>query len=107
MANTVKTRTKTLCPVFGPGKDFDERVLPTFFDVMKCYIHVRDELKPNLNSKEPNFNEISEIVVTKLQIIWKKASIPIVTFNRANQMLKDYHKKYMSLKKSSKRFVQT
>lgn len=103
MASAVKTRTKTFCPIFGPGKDLDERVLPTFFDVMKYYINVRDELKPNVNSKEPNFNEISQIVITKVQNIWKKASIPIVTFNRANQMLKEYNKKYLSLKKSTHR----
>ncbi|CAH1108460.1 unnamed protein product [Psylliodes chrysocephalus] len=70
---------------------------------MKCYIKVRDKPMPNINSKDPNFNEISQIVVTKVQNIWKKASIPVVTFTRAYQMLKEYHKKYMNLKKSSHR----
>lgn len=103
MTVAVKTRTKTSCPIFGPGRDFDERVWPTYFDVMKCFINVRDELMPNINSKDPNFNEISQIVITKVQNIWKKASIPVVTFTRANQMLREYHKKYMNLKKSSHR----
>lgn len=103
MASAVKTRAKTLCPIFGQGSDFNNRVLPTFYDVMKCCIDVRDKRMPHANSKEATVHEISQIVVHKVEDIWRRASIPIVSTNRAMKILKDYHKKYMNLKKSSHR----
>ena len=85
------------------GKDLDDRVLPTFYDVMKYYIEVRDILMPDRNSNEATVFKISKIIIRKVMELWIKASIPTVSTNRAMYMLKVYHKKYMDIKKSIKK----
>lgn len=103
----VKTRNKTACPLFGLGSDLNKRVLPTYYDVMKCYyIYVRDNLMPEVNSKEPTFYDISQIVIQKVKAQWERASIPeasLLSKPRIVKMLKDYHKKCAGIKKDSHR----
>ena len=102
---TLHTRTVEL---FGLGKDLDERVLPTFYDVMKYYIEVRDILMPDRNSMEATVFEISKIIIQKVMELWIKVlivgmEIPTVSTNRALNMFKVYHKKYMDIKKFIKK----
>lgn len=52
--------------------------------------------------KEPTFAEISEVVVDKLEDIWNKASIPVVSRNRIVKLLQTYHTKYVNLLKPFK-----
>lgn len=56
---------------------------------------------PGVNSKEATFFYISQIVIQKIQQQWDTASIPTLSKPRIVTMLKDYHKKYMNIKKSS------
>lgn len=94
------TRSSKECEVFGAPKDLSLTCLPTYGDVMKFYQHVRITLKTS--NKEPTFTDISQIVATKLEDLWKLASIPSVSNYRIIQMLKTYHNKMQSIKKRSK-----
>lgn len=98
----IKTRQKVNCVIFGAPQNFSELVLPTYEDVMKFYLFVKQELKHTPTSKEPTVSEIGETIATKLEDLWIKASIPVVTRARIMQMIRTYHDKYRNLLKSSK-----
>lgn len=94
------------CPIFGTIEDIKENVLPTYQDVMKCYEWNRLQVKiKNVSNKEPAFSEIAEIVTRKVEGVWQKASIPIVSHTRVIQLLKAYHSKCKNIIKSLKRLA--
>ena len=68
---------------------------------MKYYLYIRQSLKQKTN-KDPSVSEIVKLVVVKLKMIWKKASIPIVPDQRIESMLKNYHGKYCNILKPLK-----
>ena len=63
------------CPIFGKSSDLSERKLPTYSDVMKCYLHERQIMKLCSN-KDPSISEISELVVKKMKDVWINSLIP-------------------------------
>jgi len=69
---------------------------------MKFYLQVRNQLKQNSNGKDPTVKIISEIVVTDVEKIWQKVSIPILSHIPALQLLINYHDKYKKIIKSIK-----
>ena len=89
------------CPIFGNSRDLSKTVLPTYPDVIKCYLHERQLIKLATN-KDPSMSEISEPVVMKIKDLWIKASIPCVSDNRIRRMISDYHSKYRNILKSMK-----
>ena len=78
------------CPIFGKSRDLIKTVVPTYSDVMKCYLHNRQLIKLTTN-KDPSVSEISESIVMKIKDLWIKASIPCVSDNRIRRMISDYH----------------
>ena len=96
MTERKQTRMSTNCPIFGCGEDMGHRELPTFHSVMKYYLLIRQSLKQKTN-KDPSVSEIVKHVVEKLKIVWKMASIPIVSDQRIEAMLKTYHGKYRNI----------
>lgn len=97
----ISTRAITSCPIFGTGSDLSARLLPTYDDVMKCYIFEKEILKQK-TKKDQSVDEISRIISEKLQVIWAKADIPTVSSNRIIAMIKAYHQKYRNISKSMK-----
>ena len=95
------TRSSDVCPIFGHGEDLWHRELPTYERVMRFYIFVRNALKKSTN-KDRSFSEIADKVVKKLKVIWKSTSIPTVSNQRIEQMLKCYHAKYRNILKLHK-----
>ena len=69
--------------------------------VIRFYIFVRNALKKSTN-KDPSFSEIADKVVRKLKVVWKNTSIPIVSNQRIEQMLKCLHAKYRNKLKPHK-----
>lgn len=65
---------------------------------MKYYLYIRQLLKQETN-KDPSVSEIVKKVADKLKSIWKSASIPIVSDQRIETMLKAYHGKYRNILK--------
>lgn len=103
LSKPIKTRLKLEYPIFRHPKELSELSLPTYCDVMKYYLFVRHELKPEATSKEPTVSEILDIVMNKVETIWLKASIPVVSKTRMLQMGKTYHDKYRNILRSKGR----
>lgn len=69
---------------------------------MKCYLHVKQNLKPSRSSREPTVSEIGDIIAKKLEDIWLKAFIPIMSRSRILQIFRDYNGKKRNILKSFK-----
>ena len=93
------TRKKLECDIFGSPSEIPRATLPTYYDVMKYYLWVRNNIKPKNCSKEPTIADVSEIVANDIEALWKKASIPTVTHTRVLQLIRCYHDKYTALLK--------
>ena len=92
------------CPIFGSAKDIKDNVLPTYKDVMKYYCWSRLQLKISRNTiKEPSFLDIAELVSQKVDDVWRKLSLPTVSYTIVIQLLKAYHLKCKNLINSLKR----
>lgn len=98
----VKTKSKIHCVVFGAPKDLSELVLPTYEEIMKCYLYIKNDIKTQNNNKEPSVSEVSEIIANKLESLWLKATIPVVSRTRVLQMIQTYHEKYRNILKPFK-----
>ena len=59
---SVITRKCLRCPIFGAPRDLPDTMLPTFEDIMKYYLYVRNDLKVIPKSNGPIVSEESEIV---------------------------------------------
>ena len=96
------TRKDVNCPIFGSPSPLPDNVLPTYQDVLKFYLFQRNLMKLSSTSKEPLVADISETVCEKIEEIWHRASIPIVSRKRVLQLLCRYRGKYMKLLKPFK-----
>src|ERR1043165_5002128 len=99
---SVITRKCLRCPIFGAPRDLSGTVLPTFEDIMKYHLYVRNDLKVNPKSNGPTVSAISELVSLRAENIWMKASIPIVSHSRVLQLVRSYTDRYKKLLKSYK-----
>lgn len=97
-----KFKFRQKCPVFGIYPyDLTETQLPSYQDVLLCYQFERFRIgRLRGDNYEPRSKEVSEIVSKKVEHIFQKASIPIVSHTRVLQMLTTYHKKFLSLKQT-------
>ena len=95
------TRSSTTCPIFGNYSRLKENVLPTYEDVMKCFLYKRFTLKEK-SKKDPSAKDISNELAGEIEDIWNKASLPCVTKTRIVQLIMDYHLKYRTLLKQMK-----
>ena len=91
------------CPIFGDPAEMSDRQLPTYNTVMKDFLHTRDFLKAQRRNQWQSVSEIAEIVSTRVDKIWRTASLPVVSHARIVQMVKSYHDKYLNLIKNYKR----
>ncbi|KAK0061523.1 hypothetical protein Bpfe_008905 [Biomphalaria pfeifferi] len=96
------TRKKVSCVIFDAPSEMPDNQLPTYADVMKFYNLTKQRLKYELNNKDPPHHNVAEIVITKVEQIWDKASIPHVSHRCVQEMLNKYHKAFMNLLKPYK-----
>ena len=74
-------------PIFGSAKDIKNNVLPTYENVMKYYKWSRLQLKISRNTiKEPSYLDIAELVSQKVDDVWRKSSLPTVSYTIVNQL---------------------
>ena len=76
------------CPIFGNSHNLSETVLPTYFHVIKCYLHESQFIKLTTN-KDPSVGKISELNVIKIKDLWIKASVPCVFNSRITKIIAD------------------
>ncbi|CAH0562821.1 unnamed protein product [Brassicogethes aeneus] len=99
----VKTRSNLSCPIFGSAKDIlpEENQLPSYEDLMKCYLSVRLELKGD-SSKQPANATVANIVASKVEHVWKRASLPTLSRERIIKLILAYNLKYQNIIKPIK-----
>lgn len=92
-------RSDLQCPLFGHGRDLKYSVLPTYEDIILCYIWLsRGKQKQYRNLATDTCKELSE----KLLLVWQTASIPTIELRSVIKSLKAYHDKYRTLLKPYK-----
>lgn len=65
-----RTRNAWKCPLFGDLCEMNDKTLPTYEDVMKCYEWFRHKIKHEKDTKkEPTYKELEVIVVQKIEEI--------------------------------------
>lgn len=98
-----KTRKNVKCPVFGAPCIFKDSVLPTYADVMKNYLFIRQSLlDASQNQAEPTLTHISTILLAEIKVIWAKSSIPIISDQQIMHLIRSYHEKFRKIKKPIK-----
>lgn len=98
----IATRSKTVCPVFGYERELPDNVLPSSIDVMRYYLLVQNTMEFDRGGQHPAISEISEVVAQKLELLWKKAYIPIISHTRVIQKIRQYRETYNGITKHHK-----
>lgn len=96
------TRKKIRDPVFGSSADLRDHVLPTYEDVIRYFLYTQRKLNKGPRKNIP-FPEIANEVVQRVEAIWEKATLPVVSRQQCVAVLKNYHGKFMDIKKSIKK----
>ena len=69
-----KTRKAIECPVFGAPSKFKQNILPTYADLMKNYLWIRETLlEASKNKAKPTLGNIFAILIVELKTLWTKA----------------------------------
>jgi len=103
MACKVQTRKKSGRPVFGFPKVLSGNVLPTYADVTRFYFWVQNNTRDKSTTKrKETVADITKIVALRVEEIWIKASIPIVSHDRVLRLFRGYYDKYLKLLKPFK-----
>lgn len=104
MASSKFTRETCTCSLLGRPKDLSIAKLPTHKDIILCSNYERKRLgKLSKNNKEPRFSDIAGIVAEKVINLYKKVSIPQVTYTRVIQLIRDIHNRYQKIKRNINR----
>lgn len=94
-----KTRKDLRCPLFGDPIKFSDNMLPTYCDVIKHYLWIRNEMLELNNGKDPSVKDLCEMIASDIEAIWSKASIPTITHQQVVSRLILYYQKYKNVKK--------
>ena len=97
-----QTRNQNICHVFGKTKRVSKNLLPTYGDIIKHFMLVRQELTDG-QAKEATVNVTSNKVCEDLVQIWHRGSIPVISPQQIVAKIKDYHDKFRTLMKPAKR----
>lgn len=89
--------------MFGAPSKFKENVLPTYADVMKNYLFIRQSLlDASPNKAEPTLAHISIILLAEIKVLWAKSSISIISDQQIIHLIRSYHEKVRKIKKPIK-----
>lgn len=94
-----KTREVLRCPVFGDPQKLNNNMLPTYCDVIKYYLWLRNNMLELNKGKDPSVKDLCEIIAIDIEKIWIKASIPTISHQQVVARLISYYCKYKSIKK--------
>jgi len=105
-SNSVKSHPKTRqlmnCPIFGSPSELSTNMLPTKYDVMRDYLLQKHTLKINPTAKEPTFSEIAEVVTKRIENLWCKASLPVISHQKILEKMRLCHDRYRNILKPYK-----
>ena len=101
-ASKITTRGVISCEIIDqPPSQFNYSSLPTNGDVLKAWNWERIEKR--VNGREPSWKQIRKFLVSKLEEIWARASIPTVSTVTIESKVEALHSQYRNLQKSFKR----
>ena len=93
MSNSRPTRVTSQCPVLGTSKKLCRTVLPTYGDILRSYLLMRE------SSIDMKWIHSRNRLCEDVRGIWYSASLPTLSERRINAMLDAYHTKYRNLMK--------
>lgn len=99
---SLKTRNGVSCPIFGAPKELNEVTLPTFDDVIRGFLFTRNYLEGMSVNRNRLVVEAADIIAKKVESIWEKAGIPVVSHQRIVEIIKKYQLKRQILLKPYK-----
>lgn len=97
MAHRGRTKSKHFCGTFTP-QSLPCNTLPTYRDVLQEFLLKKKEAKSIATSKFDSSTEIKTIAL-RLQQIWKKVAIPIISLKSVQRKIDSYIQKYEKLLK--------
>lgn len=98
------TRQRQCCPIFGMPKELSGKNLPTYEDMLRsCFEESYKASLLSLSKKKVEISLIADSVATQIEILYCKASIPMVTHKRVVHKIKTFYDAYKRLKKSYQR----
>ena len=74
--------------IVGSDRQMSEAMLPTTLDVIRHYNFEWQEQKTKDNGKNPGFSFVADKTLDKVQSLWQKSSIPVVSHRTMKDMLK-------------------
>jgi hypothetical protein len=94
------------CPLFGEVKVISQEKLPTTAEILKYYLFTRNKLNAWLNGRRRIKNiaklNVVEEVYKKIESIWNKTTIPIVSEVRAKTKIRQFYNEYWKTHKPQK-----
>lgn len=91
------------CPIFGKPKELGNNTLPTIEECINYFLLIQHNLGQQKVNKNSINSQASSIVASKVENIWKRASIPVVSKARIIFLLKKYENQRLAFLKSFKR----
>ncbi|GBL87559.1 hypothetical protein AVEN_165168-1 [Araneus ventricosus] len=93
------TRQTHRCPIFGLPKELRGTNLSIHEEILlSCF-----EENFKISEQKVPFSTIADNVATQIEMIYCKASIPVLSHARIVKMIKAYHETYNMLRKSYNR----
>lgn len=96
MASKVQTRSTTEHCIFGSPCKMAQNILPSYEDIMKHFYLIKFDQDL---SNAYLITNIFKQLIPEIKTIWQKASIPVVSDRRIEQIIMDYYDDYRTLQK--------
>lgn len=91
-----------ISPIFGKLTRVNGTQLPSHKDVLALLLLLKTEFKKRCAPLNPTNSKVFMAAIEKIEFMWLKTSIPIVSRKRIGQMLQCTYKKYTGFLKYSK-----
>lgn len=101
MAGVTRSKLSQQSPLFDNICDLKGSQLPTYQDIIKCFLWQQWQLKQESKDNAPK-SKISELIGMKVIKIYNSASIPTISVQQINAKIVEYYEKYRKLLKPYK-----
>lgn len=91
------------CPIIGRGAELPLSLLPTFQDVLKCWLFESSIVSLEYNGKYPSLNGIAQLVCVKVERLYDKVLIPRLSHKRVKDKILKYFQHYSKILKNFNR----
>lgn len=96
-----KTRSVSVCPIFGGSAKLVETMLPTYKDVLKYFFYTRETMTAENGGRTATVHQTAARVAKKVVEIWHRASILTSSETYVKLVTIRYYEKYRQIHKSA------